>query len=535
MIKSRVMSSASHASHSELSGAYAEQLRELQRAGRDDEAVARAIELVELLQREKALLELKIRELLREKSGRRTEKMDPEQLALMLDATRPPGEPEPGPEVEPDPDPVAETPHSPRPKRRPKRTSLPKDLPREVITHELDPADRTCSGCGDVMPRIGEDTSEVLEIIPAQFRVEEHRRAKYACPHCKDCVVTAPGPTKIIDGGMPGAGLLAHVAVSKYQDHLPLNRLSQLYGRHGVVIPTSTLCDWVATVAHEVRPIVDRIEQQVRASHVIQTDASGLRVLDRDDPEGIRRGTMWCYVGDRRHVAFRYTPTGEGADGPWEFLSGRAGLIQADASNIFDRLFNGKAAKAVEAGCWAHARRRFVQLAETDRRAAWPLQLIQKLYRVERHATDAGLDDAARLEERKRWAPPILEKLQRWLIKTAKEEPPKSALHQACAYSLNHWTALTRFLDDGALALDNNLCELQIRSLAVGRKNYLFAGSDKGAERAATLYSLLRTCALNDVPPLEYLTDVLTKLAQDWPQARIDELLPDQWQRTDRQ
>lgn len=281
-------------------------------------------------------------------------------------------------------------------------------------------------------------------------------------------------------------------------------------------------------MAEAVRPIVARIEERMLAAHVVQTDGSGLKVLDRDHAEGIRKGTMWCTVGDRRHVVFRYAATGSGEEGPWTYLAGREGYVQADASNVFDRLFDGQVASATEVGCWSHARRKFFQLADSEPLVAYPLQLIRKLYRVEKEAAGKQLAPDQRLALRQRRSTGILDRLKRWLVRTAAKEPPESALRKACAYSLNHWEALTRFLEDGRITPDNNFCELQIRSLALGRKNYLFAGSDAGAERAAILYSLLRTCAVQGLDTYAYLKDTLSKLAAD-PATPVDDLLPDAW------
>jgi hypothetical protein len=238
---------------------------------------------------------------------------------------------------------------------------------------------------------------------------------------------------------------------------------------------------------------------------------------------------MWCYVGDDRDVLFRYTPTGEGETGPWTFLAGREGYIQADASNVFDRLFNGEVAKAVELGCWSHARRKLVALEETDCRVAYPLKLIARLYRIEHLADARGLAPKARARLRQERSSPVLEKVRRWFAATCASEPPSTELAKAAAYALNHWTALTRFVDDGRISPDNNLCEQQLRDIAQGRKNYLFAGSHGAARRAARLYSLTRTCIQYGVPPERYFTDVLGKLAAGWPETRLDELLPHRW------
>lgn len=501
--------------------------------GRTAEAIDAAISMLSQMRHLNTELMLRVAALQRERSGRRSEKLDPAQLSLMLQLCEEAVEEDPEDEpVDDDPQDGEVIDESEKVRRRPRRRRRAKELPRDVIHHELPAEERKCSGCGAEMQHIGDDTSEILELVPAQFRVQEHHRAKYACPRCKETVKTAPGPAKLIEKGLPGPGLLAHVVQSKYEDAIPLQRLRKIYHRGGVDLSVSTLCDWVEAVAEEVRPLVDRLWVKAFESHCLQADGTGLKVLDRDDPEHIRRGTIWCMVGDRRYVVFRFAPTGSGEDGPWQFLAGRRGYIQADASNVFDRLFNGERAQAIEVGCMAHARRKYHALADTDPRVAYPLELIGKLYRVEHLADRRGLSPEERKVLRQERSTSILERLRRWITKTAAAEPPESALHKACAYSLNHWVALTRFLEDGQLGPDNNFCELQIRSVAVGRKSFLFAGSDAGAERAAILYSLLRTAAVQGVDTYAYLIDVLEKLAAGWPQSRIDELLPEHWAAT---
>jgi transposase len=390
--------------------------------------------------------------------------------------------------------------------------------------------ERHCAGCGREKRRIGEDTTRTLEYIPARFKEHEYRLAKYACGACKDGVTRAEGPVKVIERSTADASTLAQVVVSKFADHTPLHRQHRIYERGGVDIPVSTMADWVAGVGDRVLPLVDVLAKRVLSAYVVRTDATGLKVLDPNSPENIERGTVWCYVGDDRDVVFRYTPTGEGATGPWQFLAGRRGHIQADAAGVFDRLFNGREATAVEVGCWAHARRKFVALAETDFRVAYPLQLIRRLYRLEYLADLQELGPEERAAMRGERTRAALNSLQRWLLVTVVDEPPSSELAKAANYCVNHWTALTRFLDDGRLSPDNNLCEQQLRDIALGRKNYLFAGSHDAARRIAVLYSLMRTCAQHDVPPLPYLTDVLRKLASGWYEDRLEELLPDRWQ-----
>ena len=512
-------------------------LRSLIAEGRSDEAIDMALAMLGQLEAHNRELLLRLELLRKEQSGRRSERMDPAQLSLMLELLGPSPEEEEKDRAETASDDEAltserkaleaeesEPARGVARRRRPSRA-----LPRKVILHQLSEEERRCDGCGKTMVAIGADVSELVELVPAHFLVEEHRREKYACGRCKDTVKTAPGPSKLIEKGLAGPGLLAHLAVSKYEQHLPLTRLAEIYRRGGYETSVSTLCDWVTAVAGEVEPIVDRIWEKARASAQLSMDGSGLKVLDRDDPAGIRRGTMWCYVGDRRYVVFRYSRGGSGEEGPWSHLEGREGYLQADASNVFDRLYNGQRAQAIEIGCWSHGRRKYYDLVDSDARVAYPLQLIGQLYRVEDLADRRGLDPPQRLELRKSRSRGITERYRRWIVRTLALEPPASVLSKACAYSFNHWTALTRFLDDGALPLDNNLCEQQIRSLALGRRNYLFAGSDAGAERAAILYSLIRTCALHRVDAFAYLTDVLRKLAEGWPHRRLEELLPENW------
>src|SRR5436309_2383381 len=407
------------------------QLRELIAEGRAEEAIDLTLTMMLQLEHRNINLLLELALERRKRAGRKTEKIDPAQLLLMLEVmvtgaidesvdlaattTEDAVLDREHDELE------AATPAAPR--RRPVRRRLPRTLPRDVIHHELREDERSCETCGEPMVKIGEDVSELLELVPAHFRVQEHHRAKYACGRCKDGVKAAAGPDKLIDKGLAGPGLLAHVAVSKYEDHLPLHRLAEIYVRGGVELASSTLCGWVEAVAEEVRPVVERIWEKAQASHTLQTDGSGLKVLDRDDPEGVRTGTMWCFVGDEQYVTFKYAPTGSGEDGPWKFLAGRAGYLQADAASVFDRLYNGAKANATEGGCWAHARRKFHALRDSDTRVAYPLKLISQLYRLEDLADRRGLDAEAREALRRDRASPILERLDRWLQRTALNEP----------------------------------------------------------------------------------------------------------------
>ncbi len=511
------------------------ELQTLAANGRTDDAIEKAFERMRLLLHRNLHLELALFAERRKRAGIRSEKVDPAQLLLMLAKM-------PENNVDPENDlddtetddaqlteeiAAAEAALPSPPTRRPRRQRLPETLPREIVTHTLPEQDLPCGTCGVPMKAIGEDVSEILRLVPARFEVEEHRRTKYACSTCKDAVVTAPGPAKFIDKGRAAPSLLAHVVQAKYQDHIPLARLSEIYARGGVAIARSTLCDWTARVAEELRPIAERIWEKAFHAHTLQSDATGLRVLDRDDPNGVRMGTMWCAIGDGTYAAFHYAKTGTGEDGPWRFLAGREGYHQADAATVYDRVYNGEVASAIEVGCWAHARRGFEALRDTDSRVAYPLKLIAQLYRVETLADRRGLDPPERQELRTERSRAILDRLDRWIVRTEESEPPESALSKACGYVVNQHDALWCFLDDGHLPLDNNLCERQLRAVAVGRKNYLFAGSDRAAQRAAILYSVVRTAALAKIDVYAYLIRVLERIADGWPDAKIDELLPE--------
>lgn len=412
----------------------------------------------------------------------------------------------------------------------PGRNPLPASLRREPVLIPVPEAERTCPCCGEAREVIGHDDSEVLELEPLHFKVLRYEREKMACKKCSEGgIVTAPTGDKVWEKSLAGPGLLSQIVVSKYEDHVPLNRFRTVCRRSGVDIALSTLAAWVARVATDLEPLNEESWKELQNSHIIQTDASGLRVLDRDHEDGIVRGSMWSYVGDRGIVCFRYTETGTGKEGPWAALAKRSGYVQADAASVFDRVYNGKVATATELGCWAHVRRRFWKLSDSDPRAMRAVELIGKLYRIEDLADARGLTYQERCELRQTSSVPVLARIKAWLDKVVRSENPKSELVSAAKYPLNHWIALTRFVEDGRIDLDNNLCELQIRSLAVGRRTWLFAGSHAAARNAAILYGLLRTCALQRIDPKEWLEDVLIKLGSGWPKSRIRELLPQHW------
>lgn len=489
-------------------------------------------QLVLTLYKNKVQLEYQLEILRRRLFGHRSEKVDPAQLALWLgqaeaaSSTSPPQEePQEASAGRTDsPEPPSPAPPKPKPKRKGHgRGPLPEQLPRRRIEHVPPPEELVCS-CGQPMRRFAEDKTEVLEYVPASVVVLEHVRPKYSCPHCQDQVVSQPAPHLPIEQGRPGPGMLAYVLASKYADHLPLHRLQGILQRCGIRPARSTLCGWVEQAAKALQPIVEEMKRQVLKSPIVQSDDTPIPVLCKGKPH-TRRGAMWVYL-DQDHVIFEYTPTRAGT-GPQNFLSGYKGYLQGDAYRGYDALFSS--GTIIEVGCWAHLRRYFVdaQLSEPGY-AAQALALIGQLYKVDRDAREQGLDASARLVLRQQRAGPIVAELRQWIDELRPRILPKSPLGQALTYAHNQWRALNRFLEDGRLELDNNASERSLRRVAVGRKNWMFAGSDEGARRAAIIYSLVASCCLHGVDPFGYLRDVLERV-NTHPAKRIHELLPKAW------
>jgi transposase len=401
---------------------------------------------------------------------------------------------------------------------------LPSHLPRHRVEVDISDADKVCA-CGHGKTRIGESVSEKLEYQPASFVVIETVRAKYACPHCHDGVVEAPAPPQALEKSLAGEGLLAHVVVSKYVDHLPLHRLEGIFAREGIDLARTTLCGWVADVASALAPIGAQLRREITAANYLQTDDTSVTVLD--DRGGSFKGRLWTYLDPwGRQVVFDATATHEG-NGPEQFLSEFQGALQADAYAGYDRLY--ESGRVREIGCWAHARRRFVEALMTDAQAALMVARIQQLYQVE-HA-GADLDHDARRVLRHEQSVPLLTQIENVRQDLARTVLPKSPLGDAVRYLTNQWTVLQRFVEDGRLAIDNNRAENQLRTVAVGRKNWLFAGSFEGARRAALLYSLVQSCKLVDVQPFDYLKDVLLRVATH-PHRLIGQLTPKRWAET---
>jgi transposase len=410
-------------------------------------------------------------------------------------------------------------------KRKPIRQPLPEHLPREQVVHT--PA-CTCPECGAPMRQIGADIAEVLDYVPARFRVIRHVRPKLACPGCEK-IVQVEAPSRPITRGLAGAGLLAHVLVSKYADHLPLYRQSQIYAREGVELERSTLAEWVGQCFHLLDPLVEALGRYVLEASKLHADDTPVPVLDPGRGK-TKTGRLWVYVRDDRPagskespaVLFRYAPDRRG-ERPGEHLKDFCGVLQADAYAGFNELYDS--GRMREAACWAHARRAFYDIHQAHRSpiAAEALKRIGALYDIE--AEIRGSPPSRRAEVRHARAGPLLEALHAWLKHTLVQVSKKSALGKAIGYILTRWTALTRYRDDGTLEIDNNAAERALRAVALGRKNFLFCGSDAGGERAAAIYSLIGSAKLNGLDPQAYLRHVIERIAE-YPINRVEELLP---------
>jgi transposase len=410
------------------------------------------------------------------------------------------------------------------------RRKLPGHLPRTEIVHE--PA-CACPACGGAMRKVGEDVTEILDYVPGRFEVVRHVRPAYSCRKC-EAMAQAPMPALPIQRGQAGPGLLAHILIAKYSDHLPLYRQAEIYARDGVALDRTLLADWVGKAAWLVRPLADKIGQHALAGRVLHADDTPVPVLAPGHGK-TKTGRFWVYLRDERShagpappaVLYRYTPDRKG-EHCRSHLAWFAGHLHADGYAGFGELYaekDGKPARITEVACWAHVRRKFfdVHKAHGSPIAKEALGRIGQLFDIERtlEAKPPGVRKAARIEKAK----PKLDQLGAWLDEQLKRIPGKSELAAAIRYARSRWEALTRYCGDGRLEISNNAAENAIRPLALGRKNWLFAGSDAGGERAAIFYTLIRTAKLNALEPEGYLRDVLTRIGEH-PVNAIDALLP---------
>lgn len=417
-------------------------------------------------------------------------------------------------------------PNKPAPQLRRVPRALPAHLPRETIVHA--PASCSCPDCGAAMRKLGEDISEMLDFIPGYFKVLRHVRPKFSCSHCAR-VIQLPAPSRPIDRGLPTPSLLAQVITAKYADHCPLYRQQAIYRRSGVDLDRATLADWVGGASRLLEPLVEALGRYVRSAQKLHTDDTPVPVLDPGRGK-TKTGRLWTYVRDDRPAAsrdppavwYRYSPDRK-AEHPRAHLLGFHGILQADAYSGYAPLYLSE--EIVEASCWAHARRKFYDLYVDDRSpiATEALQRIAALYAIEREIR--GSVPSKRAMVRQERAGPLLAQLHGWLTAMLQRVSTKSEIAGAIRYALVRWTALTLYRDDGRIEIDNNSAERSIRPIVLGRRNYLFAGSDAGGERAANIYSLIGSAMLNAMDPYLYLRHVLERIAEH-PINRIDQLLP---------
>jgi transposase len=503
-------------------------LKQLVQQGRAEQALEMLLELLVRLKDAHTATTVRLHEALRKLYGRKTERLDPNQLELFVSELL--KEPE---NDEAKADRAAKKERNKRKQKRKQgprgRQALPDNLERRERVVMPEEEKCTC-GCGEKKSIIGYETSEWLDFEPASVFVRQEKRPKLACNKCRDSVVSAPASEMPIEGAMVGPGLLAHLIVGRFYDGLPAYRQQQiLEHRYGVRIPISTLGYWISRGVDLLKVLVPLLKERTLRDFLVQTDDTGFLVLDSDDPRGRKRGHIWLYVGEGGNVFAEYTPDWS-AEGPQKILMKREGYIQVDGYAGYDALFEGESPR-IAVGCWMHARRGFEKAhQEGDSRGTTILLLIQKMYALEREANEDAVSPEQRLKRRLEHSAHVVEEIFGLLDQWAPGVPEKTPLGKAIGYARNRRVQLSRFLEDGRIPLDNGEPERLNRRIALIRKNSLFFGSDEGAERGAIAFTIVLSCYRVGIDPWAYLCDVLMKLSStSFPKSRLAELLPENW------
>ena len=512
------------------------QLTRLLAEGEHDSLVELVLGLLGSMAQENTQLAIRLQAALRQMYRKKSERVSPEQLALFLAALKDEEAVLAAPLDELTKTsadaamPAADSVVPVKPMKRPRKKPFPEGLRREVRSVPVPDADRTCAGCGGSKEGMGYEVREMWEFEPAEFFIVEERLEKCVCKRCQEGVVTAEGTSKPIEGGRPGPGLLSQIVTSKTRDGCPLYRQADIYERSGIQLSTSTLGDWFAATADMLEPLWRLARQVTLSGYLLSLDDTGMPVLDGDHPNGIKRGHIWTYLGDYDRVGFcEYTPNWEGA-APCAVLDEFNGkVVQGDGYAGINAYFE-KPNSAARAGCMDHCRRKWLEALEAGHKlAAVVVALIQQVYAVESAAKAEGVGPEELLRRRQEFSRPLMDRLRVVIADIHLTVVPKSAMGKATTYAIRQWKTLSVFLDDARVPLSNAHVERQQRRVAIGRKAYLFAGSDEGARRLAILQTIVVLCELHDVPMFEYLRDVIGKLASGWLMSRLSELLPDAW------
>lgn len=485
---------------------------------------ARALDTLKVFQAEVERLRAIIEALQRHRFGRRSEQLDPDQLQLCLEEVETAlAEAEEASEK-------ASRPHADRP-RKINRGALPAHLERieQIVDVEEVDGVRACPCCGGALHPIGEDVSERLDVVPTTFRVLVTRRPRYGCRTCESAVVQASAPARIVEGGIPTEALIAQVLVAKYADHLPLYRQAQIYARQGIQLDRSTLADWVGRAAWYLRPLRDHVLERLRRSTRLFADETTAPVLDPGRGR-TKTGQIWAYARDDRPwggsdppmVAYVYAADRK-AERPDAHLGDFAGVLQVDGYGGYAALARRRQQVSL-AFCWAHARRKFYELADSSPVATEVLRRIALLYAIEDDVRGSPAEQRRAIRDDRSRV--IVDDLRQYLEARNRQVSAKSKIGEAIRYTLTRWDGLTRFLDDGRIDLDNNAVERSIRPLALNRKNALFAGSDEGGDNWAVIATLIENCKLSGIDPHAWLTETLTKLANGHPANGVGELMP---------